>query len=67
MTYEEAKIQIQAIPEKIWDQLSEPDREAMDMAFKALEENYPLKQRCFVLSNGLLCHFCKMECNHRGD
>lgn len=41
--------------------------EAMDMAIKALEENYPLKQRCFVLSKGLLCHFCKMECNHRED
>ncbi len=37
MTNEEAKIQIQAIPEKIWDQLSEPDREAMEMAFSALE------------------------------
>lgn len=37
MTYEEAKMQIQAIPEKIWDQLSEPDREAMEMAFSALQ------------------------------
>ena len=36
MTYEEAKMQIQAIPGKIWDQLSEPDREAMEMAFSAL-------------------------------
>lgn len=41
--------------------------EAVDMAIKALEENYSLKQRCFVLSKGLLCHFCKWECNHRGD
>jgi hypothetical protein len=38
MTYEEAKMQIQAIPEKIWDQLSEPDREAMGMAFSALKK-----------------------------
>ena len=37
MTLEEAKMQIQAIPEKIWDQLSEPDREAMEMAFSALQ------------------------------
>ena len=37
MTYEEAKMQIQAIPGKIWDQLSEPDREAMEMAFSALQ------------------------------
>lgn len=37
MTYEEAKMQIQAIHEKIWDHLSEPDREAMEMAFSALQ------------------------------
>lgn len=43
MTYEEAKMQIQAIPEKIWDQLSEPDREAMEMAFSALERQIPKK------------------------
>jgi hypothetical protein len=43
MTYEEAKMQIQAIPEKIWDQLSEPDREAMEMAFSALEKQIPKK------------------------
>ena len=41
MTYEEAKMQIQAIPGKIWDQLSEPDREAMEMAFSALEKQIP--------------------------
>ena len=40
MTYEEAKMQIQAIPEKIWDQLSEPDREAMEMASSALESEW---------------------------
>ena len=39
MTADEAKMQIQAIPEKIWDQLSEPDREAMEMAFSALQEH----------------------------
>ena len=43
MTYEEAKLQIQAIPEKIWDQLSEPDREAMGLAFSALEKQIPRK------------------------
>ena len=41
MTYEEAKMQIQAIPGKIWDRLSEPDREAMEMAFSALEKQIP--------------------------
>lgn len=43
MTYEEAKMQIQAIPGKIWDQLSEPDREAMEIAFSALEKAIPKK------------------------
>lgn len=43
MTYEEAKMQIQAIPGKIWNQLSEPDREAMEMAFSALEKQIPKK------------------------
>lgn len=43
MTNEEAKMQIQAIPEKIWDQLSEPDREAMEMAFSALEKQQPME------------------------
>lgn len=43
MTNEEAKMQIQAIPEKIWDQLSKPDREAMEMAFSALEKQIPKK------------------------
>lgn len=41
MTLDEAIMQIQAIPGKIWDQLSEPDREAMEMAFSALEKQIP--------------------------
>lgn len=45
MTAIEAKMQIQAIPEKIWDQLSEPDREAMEMAFSALEKQIPKKPK----------------------
>ena len=45
MTYEEAKMQIQAIPGKIWDQLSEPDREAMEMAFSTLEKQIPKKPK----------------------
>ena len=49
MTYEEAKMQIQAIPEKIWDQLSEPDREAMEMAFSALQAQ-DLQQTCNQLA-----------------
>ena len=38
MTESEAIMQIQAIPQKIWEQLSDTDNEAVEMAFKALEE-----------------------------
>ena len=56
MTYEEAKMQIQAIPEKIWDQLSEPDREAMEMAFSALEKQIPKKPK--KIDHWMLCPNC---------
>lgn len=38
MTAQEAKIQIESIPSKIWEQLSPSDNEAMEMAIKALEK-----------------------------
>lgn len=38
MTEQEAVLQIQAIPRKIWEQLSDSDNEAIEMAFKALEK-----------------------------
>ena len=56
MTYEEAKMQIQAIPEKIWDQLSEPDSEAMEMAFSALEKQIPKEPA--VMIDTLICPSC---------
>ncbi len=56
MTYEEAKMQIQAIPGKIWDQLSEPDREAMEMAFSALEKQIPKKPK--RVGYFMLCPIC---------
>lgn len=64
MTYEEAKMQIQAIPGKIWDQLSEPDREAMEMAFSALEKQIPKKPNKIQSKNNknlwnLYCPSCE--------
>ena len=56
MTNEEAKMQIQAIPGKIWDQLSEPDREAMEMAFSALEKQIPKKPK--KIDHWMLCPNC---------
>ena len=38
MSNEEAMMIIQAIPNKIWEQLDDCEREAMEMAFKALEK-----------------------------
>lgn len=40
--------------------------EACNIAITAIEENYPLKKRCFVLSNGTLCAFCQMKCPDLG-
>ena len=63
MTYEEAKMQIQAIPEKIWDQLSEPDREAMEMAFSALEKQIPKKPMISIdVTNENLWHLYCPTC-----
>lgn len=38
---------------------------ACNEAITALRENSALKNRCFVLSRGMLCLFCKMECAYR--
>ena len=43
MTEQEALIVIQSIPEKIWNQMSEPDNKAIGMAFKALEKQVAKK------------------------
>lgn len=72
MTEQEATMIIQAIPEKIWNQLSGSESEAMEMAFKALEEveklrfeNRALKNRCYVLTRGMLCSHCPIDCSDR--
>lgn len=56
MTRQEAIMQIQSIPEKIWDQLSEPDREAMEMAFSALEKQIPKEPA--VMIDTWICPSC---------
>lgn len=43
MTEQEAKIQIQSIPSKIWEQLSQSDNEAIEIAFKSLEKQIEKK------------------------
>ena len=43
MNNEDALLQIQSIPEKIWNQLSPSDKDAMEMAFNALEKQIPVK------------------------
>ena len=63
MTIEEARMQIQAIPEKIWDQLSEPDREAMEMAFSALEKQIPKKPK-MPLDAYWVCPVCGSKVEH---
>ena len=38
MTAQEAKMQLDSIPQKIWEQLSPCDNEAIGMAIEALEK-----------------------------
>lgn len=40
---------------------------ACDAAITALAENQQLKNRCYALSEGTLCMFCRMECERRND
>ena len=54
MTTEEAVMYIQSIPNKIWEQLDECEREAMEMAFKSLEKQIPKK----VIIRGLGQRYC---------
>lgn len=43
-----------------------PDRpkfvEACNVAITAIKENRPLKNRCFAMSGGTMCAWCRMEC-----
>ena len=41
--------------------------EACNMAITALEENRPLKNRCWLLSEGKMCAFCQLKCPDLGD
>lgn len=43
MTEKEAIMYIQSIPNKIWEQLDDCEREAMEIAFKSLEKQIPKK------------------------
>ena len=43
MTESEAQVQIKSIPDKIWMQISKDDKEAIKMAYMALEKQIPKK------------------------
>lgn len=38
--------------------------EACNRAITAITENTQLKNRCFVLTKGELCMFCRMKCRY---
>lgn len=60
MKAEEAIMLIQAIPEKIWDQMDTAEKEAMEMAIEALEKQIPKKP--VKWSNGTLhCPNCEKD------
>lgn len=54
LTEENKKLKMQVKSENLTDE---------DTA-RILDENRVLKNRCFVMSKGALCIFCKMECEH---
>ena len=39
--------------------------DAFKLAITALEENRPLKNRCFAILRGMMCDHCKMKCPWR--
>lgn len=40
--------------------------EDMDSVLQIIDDRRCLQNRCLTLSNGLLCAFCKMECEALG-
>ena len=40
--------------------------EACNTAITAIQENRALKNRCFVLSRGAMCMWCRMKCDALG-
>lgn len=46
---------------------SELGETALDMAIKALEQEPKLQNRCFTLTQGLMCLFCPYTCEHKAE
>ena len=72
MMSEKTIIQIQSIQEKIWNQLSDADNEALEMAFHALEKQI-VKQPNKDINGWLVCPVCgrmvewMYYCSHCGQ
>ena len=42
------------------------NEEELRRALEKIEkENKSLKNRCYVLSSGMMCSFCPLDCEHR--
>ena len=39
----------------------------IDKAITAIKQEKALQNRCYVSSQGLVCAFCPMECEHKGE
>ena len=65
MNNEDALLQIQSIPEKIWNQLSPSDEDAMEMAFKALEKQVPMPVR--ITTSTKRCGRCNRQLSGIGN
>ena len=65
MSNEEAMLVIQAIPGKIWEQLSENEHEAMEMAFKALKKQDSMLELPIAEGSTVYVVDYTLECRHR--
>lgn len=57
---------LKASASKDTDKRAEKYVEAMDSILKLIDERRCLQNRCFVLSSGMMCGMCNMECHALG-
>ena len=69
MTREEAIICLKGIKNYGRDTFNEQSdwQGCLDMAIKALEREPKLQNRCFALTQGLMCLYCPYECEHKAE
>lgn len=49
------------------EDLTQDEKEALQLALSLFEQNMQLANRCYALTHGTLCFFCPIECDHRAN